>query len=168
MLTNVMDVITEFLMNFELFGIKPFRGIFTLVSSTGFWTLLIGLVIFFVFCNFFRKTGIFTLINLAFRTVFNIIKSILKFIGWVISQTYIMILMSMDSARNNYDKAEYWGRRMLTTEGIKSYDLTGSNEILIPHLKPILSVIHLYRKTSRILSNVKLSIVKKVARKVAK
>ena len=164
MLTSFMDKIVEFLMNFSMFGIRPFRGIYTIFNSTGFWTFLICMVILFSICNYFRRTGLFALINIVFKSLFKVIKSTFKFIGWVITQTYMMILMSIDSVKNNYEKSEYWETRIFTLEGIKAKDLTGSEEILIPHFKIVSSIIHFYKKILRIISNIEISISRKFAK----
>lgn len=158
--------LTNMILNFKIFGIRPFNGLYTLLCAPGFWSVLLG--VGFVCLIIYKLFGpaFFAIIAHVSQKCFKLIKNIIKVITYFIKETYMMIMFSNDSKKNGYDKAEYWGRRQLTVKGIVSADVTGVELLVINHpviiKKAILGVIIAKRAFENLLLLVKerISIIK--------
>lgn len=162
MLMDSLEYVLNALYNFEIFGIKPIRGILTMFSGGGTWAVIIGLIVISFIVNFLVKAHFFALIKMCIQYSLNGIKNIFKGITFVICQSYMMILFNIDSKKNNYNKYEYWNSRKMTLEGIKATGLTGAEEVLIPHMFIVKMIVLQYCKTIRALNNIKIYCFNKV------
>ena len=154
----MLDWICEFIWDFELFGITPFRGILSLVGSENFLAIIIGFsIICFIIKKMFGKNAIILpikLLKLSFKTCYKLAKIIVLAVG----DLYMFILLSKDSKAKNYEYAEFWEKRTLTNKGIVSVDITGAQPLLIKHPKFIGKTIEVAVSIHRVTSNILLVI----------
>ena len=161
-----MNSLTEFIMEFRIFGITPFRGLFTLLTSVGFWSVLLGTgIIAFIIFRIFGQT-FFIIIGKILGIFFNLIKKVCNYICFVIKESYFMIMFKLYSKEHEVDTVEFWAKRKLTKEGIYSEDTTGVESVLIKHPMVIGKIISYFTISKRAISNI-LLLIKNLFKKTA-
>lgn len=142
------------MLDFEIGGCTPFKFIVSTLSDVSLWSLIFGGFIIILLLRFLHKLGIFRLLGLLICFVFDTIKKAIIALWFVISQSYMMIMFHLDSAKNNYNSAEYWATRKLTVAGIKAVDSTGTQPLLIKHVKAVDYIILSALIVKRVVGNI--------------
>lgn len=123
------------MLDFEIGGLTPFKFIVSTFSDTSMWSLIIGALIIFALLRLLYNMGLFHGIGSLICFVIKSVKKIIYASWFIIAQSYMMLMFYRDSKENNYNSAEYWPTRRLTIEGIKAIDSTGTQPLLIKHVK---------------------------------